>query len=492
MSGSAIAASIVANSPTILNGVKGIQCRMTDVMDFFFIAHPESGRKEGEEGERIMYFQSPKPESFEKQTQITGFAEAVVNFTNNFTGDDVERDIEFPYRYVSTMKQLHVYILVESSRFIVGTALNKTLCSNEEYTLHAPTIRSIVITAYKMFRLFFGSFSKLLIADRARLKDRLEYFFSRYLSLLRLNRLPLVDLFCGVDFLPLDSVTYLRVENLLGQLRESFPQISKAMFLYQGRLLSYSVPKQDLAVLFQYLTQNLLNMSMRAELQPDYHAGRPDSISHHHGRFLTGTTDVSAEAMIANAKDTKLPVVYLSADGTTNKLIPYELIVYRALNATLCMFVRKEVDANFLRDLDAMLGPELSSLASVIADAYGIQSKTLSADNDFHFVYFNPSSLSLKTSLLVPTGETIKTTSLPPIPQNICMIACETVDQYLNGEDFGEVSIRSDSDWWIVGKKTNGRILLLMLHNTSLTTLADVQQHVNNIIKQHFNCIFVI
>lgn len=86
--------------------------------------------------------------------------------------------------------------------------------------------------------------------------------------------MPLVDLFCGVDFLPLDSVSYLRVENLLGELRESFPQISKAIFLYQGRLISYSVPKQDLAVLFQYLTHNLLNMSMRAELQPDYQSRR--------------------------------------------------------------------------------------------------------------------------------------------------------------------------------------------------------------------------
>uniref|UniRef100_A0A0M3ISR8 Intu_longin_1 domain-containing protein n=1 Tax=Ascaris lumbricoides TaxID=6252 RepID=A0A0M3ISR8_ASCLU len=249
MSGSStITTNFAVSNAANLSAIKGAQCRMTDVMDFFFIAHPESGRKEGEEGERIMYFQSLKPESFEKQTQVTGFAEAVVNFTNNFAGDESERDMEFPYRYVNTMKQLHVYVLVESSRFVVGIALNKftqvtgfaeavvnftnnfagdeserdmefpyryvntmkqlhvyvlvessrfvvgialnkAMCSNEEYTLHAPTIRSIIITAYKMFRLFFGSFSKLLVADRARLKDRLEYFFSRYLSLLRLNQL---------------------------------------------------------------------------------------------------------------------------------------------------------------------------------------------------------------------------------------------------------------------------------------------------------------
>ncbi|VDK26053.1 unnamed protein product [Anisakis simplex] len=138
---------------------------------------------------------------------------------------------------------------------------------------------------------------------------------------------------------------------------------------------------------------------------------------------MTGTTDITAGAVLANVKDAKLPVVYLSSESaSSNKLIPYELIVYRALNATLCMFVRKDVSSDFLRELDSMLGPELSSLASTIADAYGTQCKsTPKGDTDFHFIYFNPSSLSLKTSFLEPVGEISKTSSLPPIPPNICM-----------------------------------------------------------------------
>lgn len=86
--------------------------------------------------------------------------------------------------------------------------------------------------------------------------------------------MPLVDLFRGVDFLPLDSVNYLRIENLIGQLKEAFPQVAETMFLYQERLLAYSVPKSDLPVLFKYLTQNLLHMSLRAELQPEQQPGR--------------------------------------------------------------------------------------------------------------------------------------------------------------------------------------------------------------------------
>lgn len=81
--------------------------------------------------------------------------------------------------------------------------------------------------------------------------------------------MPLLDLFCGVDFLALDSLNYLRVENLVSCVLESFPKILKYMFFFQERLLTYTVPKRDLPVLFRYLTQNILSTSMRAELQPE-------------------------------------------------------------------------------------------------------------------------------------------------------------------------------------------------------------------------------
>lgn len=57
---------------------------------------------------------------------MTGFAEAVVNFTENFVEEDCAgKTAEFPFRDVHTAKQLHVYILVESAKFIVGIGVNK-------------------------------------------------------------------------------------------------------------------------------------------------------------------------------------------------------------------------------------------------------------------------------------------------------------------------------------------------------------------------------
>lgn len=90
--------------------------------------------------------------------------------------------------------------------------------------------------------------------------------------------------------------------------------------------------------------------------------------------------------------------------------------MYRALNASLCLFLRCSAEASFLRDLDAMLGPELSTIASQIGDSYVTPANELSAEKDFHFLYYNPASLSLKTSFYEPTGETARAVNVPALP----------------------------------------------------------------------------
>lgn len=82
-------------------------------------------------------------------------------------------------------------------------------------------------------------------------------------------QMPLLDIFCGVDYLSLDSINYLRIENLLDDLVEAFPQISKTAFFYQERLITYNVSKTDLPILCRYLTQHLLSRSLKEELQPE-------------------------------------------------------------------------------------------------------------------------------------------------------------------------------------------------------------------------------
>lgn len=54
------------SSPTTSRS-KSNTCHFVDIFDFIFVAHPDSGRSEGKESERVFYFSSSKNESVEKQ-----------------------------------------------------------------------------------------------------------------------------------------------------------------------------------------------------------------------------------------------------------------------------------------------------------------------------------------------------------------------------------------------------------------------------------------
>ncbi|VDN07940.1 unnamed protein product [Thelazia callipaeda] len=501
MNPSTFSASFLTNNNSYQSRRKVNSTCFMDYSDFVFVVHPESGRLEGKESERIFYFNSSHGETLERKTQMTGFAEAVVNFTENFTEE--KEELEFPYRYVNTGKQLHVYILLESGKFILGCGINKEISIDSDFILRGSAIKAVLITAYKMFRLFFGSFSRLIVSDVVHLKDRLEYFFSRYLPQLHLHRMPLLDIFSSVSYLSVDSLNYLRIGSLLDDLMEAFPIISKTMFFYQEHLVTSTVSKSDLPILYRYLSQNLLCRWLKQELRPDGHTSREST---HRGHFLMSLMTSTANLSFSSHYDAnaKLPVVYLCDDINQEKLVPYEMcpilsyqlhrkiyrnqIVYRALNATICMFIEKNMENGLLQRLDDYLGPDLSALASLIADSYGTLDGSVKKNEDYYFIYYNPETMSIKTNFV---DNSDCNTNLPSIPSSIYKSVCDMFDEFMEKEDFGEATTKFDSDWWIVMKKVNKRFLLLVLRSSTISTGAEMQQWASNIMKNNFDTIFL-
>ncbi|VDL81360.1 unnamed protein product [Nippostrongylus brasiliensis] len=518
-----------------------------DIMEFFFVAHPASGRREGEEHRRIMYFY-PKGETLDRQAEITGFAEAVVNFTDNFvTAQEQVEKPEFPFRTVSTQKSEHVYIQVENCEFLIGLALSKIQYAAADYSVFLPAIRNVLTDVYKMFRLFFGEFSPFRKRNEQKFKERLEYFLGRYLPLLKLHRMPLLDYLNGAAFLPLNGATYLNVVSMTSELLEEFPLIEKILILYQDKVLYYSLSRRDLPSLFRYLTQSLLPMTIGDEL--DYQSRLVDASSNSwwasqccrcnmvqvieysnvhgsygemgfqilpplevqqfvhgshrfspsQGRFLRGPQDLTTDAPLAG--DDALPTVHLfnSCDDEENEgLAKYNMMVYRCLNATVCMFSTKEITRRLMRNIDGYLGSELSKVASQIGDCIGAQSPDVLSTPDFHYIYFNPASLSL-TSSFTECPDTPKP-ALPPPEVN--RLVCNSLTSFLpDTDEFGECFAKTESDWWIVLKKSveensvlqvNSRLLCLLLPPSSnQQSLADIQTKTLGIIKTHFEAIFL-
>ncbi|KJH49299.1 hypothetical protein DICVIV_04563 [Dictyocaulus viviparus] len=460
--------------------------RLPDILDFFFVAHPPSGRREGEEHERIMYFY-PKEESLDRQTELTGFAEAVVNFTDNFSDPKSrKKKPEYPHRTVSTQKTEHVYIQVENCEFLIGLSLSKIQCTAVDYFIFTPTIQNVLVDVYKMFRLFFGDFSSFRKNDQQKFKERLEYFFGRYLPLMKLHKMPILDYLSGAAYLRLDGPTYLNVVTMSSEFIDEFPDIQKLLVLYQDKLLYYTVSRRDIPSIFRYLTQSLLPLTIGDELE--HQSGSP------HGRFLRGPSDLDEDTPLVGSD--ALPTVYLHGcdeeEEDNKELVKHHMMVYRSSNATLCMFTDQEVTRQIMRNIDAYLQVELYTVATEIGDSISKEDLSEPTVLDFHYIYFNPASLSLNSSFTDCSAT--KKPSFPPI--EIVKMLCTSMQSFfLDSEDFGECSTKSDDDWWIVLKKVflfvNARLLCLLIPpSTSQHSLADVQARTAAIVKTHFEDIF--
>ena len=95
----------------------------------------------------------------------------------------------------------------------------------------------------------------------------------------------------------------------------------------------------------------------------------------------------------------------------------HALIAYRALNATLCLFVKEEdMPLLDLAELQQSLDSEISRLASSIGDNLSASTRFItSSDIPFHYVYYNPDSLSLKTSFV----DSVAFSNIPMPPPSI-------------------------------------------------------------------------
>lgn len=99
---------------------------------------------------------------------------------------------------------LEIFVQVENSEFIIGLGLNRYIpfnllytiniihfrqsCDKHDYFVHMASLKALLIRTYETFRLFYGSFSGLFETGKGILMQRLDQFFSHYLSLLRVHQ----------------------------------------------------------------------------------------------------------------------------------------------------------------------------------------------------------------------------------------------------------------------------------------------------------------
>nr|CAD2156212.1 unnamed protein product [Meloidogyne enterolobii] len=520
------------NDPKLLKDAKKTEfVKFMDICEHFFISHPASGQKEGLELERVMLF-LPASETLTKQMEITGMAEAIVNFSANIlfnqpkdteikdgkqqtkplciNGDDESVD----FRYISSSTSKEVVLVVENGAFFIGVSLNRKLCKQFDYCVHLPTIRALLERAYNAYKLFYGSFSVVFNADLVHFKNVLDSFFAPYLQLLRVCKTPLVDLFSGVDFLPLGSLNFLEVHCLMTNCLEEFPQIKKTIFLYQERLIQYSVEKRDLIVLWHFLTQTIVPSAMQAELTPE-------GILNEKSTANTSTSDSNKSGFFVDSSiirdylgefsDHKFPKIFILDGENDDKCVEYYLIAYRVLNATACFFVRADetqndsINNDFLENLSDFIDTKMSLIASTIGEQFSNEitaRPNSNLDIPYHFIYFNPDSLSFRKSFAAPmvmsAENAVVNNAVQILPSSMHRLVYESYDKFISecsttSSLISQLYIKADNDWWIVFKRMERRFLALFLPQqySATTTIADIQECVDGIIQSRFPNLFI-
>ena len=61
--------------------------------------------------------------------------------------------------------------------------------------------------------------------------------FSRYLATLKLSESSVLDMWGGLQYLPLEAEPFLRVQSLVNRAAQQFPELESCLVLQQGQLV---------------------------------------------------------------------------------------------------------------------------------------------------------------------------------------------------------------------------------------------------------------
>ncbi|XP_076264681.1 vacuolar fusion protein CCZ1 isoform X2 [Rhynchophorus ferrugineus] len=406
----------------------------------------------------------------EIQIKNVGLVEGIVQFTDTFK----------PSKQVSSLhtdKLRQLYFQPETNFWIVMTLyvplitkIKENVSSNEYLgdDLQDNVYESILSQAYHMYRLFWGSFCHTIDTYEIDvLKSRLDIFFSAYLKTLKLENADILNVFAGVQYLPLDKQTFLKVQCFVNKLESTWECIEQITFLYNEHVIWNGIEPNDMQIIYQYLIGTLLPANIETELQGGSMPRNSPFAALKHGRFITGPSDLKHAKSVGT-----VPKIYL----TKNEMLPkeYHLVVYRSLSATMCLFINgnMELNVDFFKKLDEFISPKLTPVVSEIAEYCTKQVISPNVTETIpKYIYFNKMNLAYKSTVHLDNKQTGHISC-----SKDCLKIMADMKHYNSvlGSS-GERIVKTRNDFWVVSKNSNLRefFIVLLQKNANLIEISD-------------------
>ncbi|KAH8366013.1 hypothetical protein KR093_008166 [Drosophila rubida] len=435
----------------------------------FYIFNSSFGQKEGQEERKVLFYH---PDDIELNTKIkdVGLSEAIITFTGTFTNED-------DCKALHTQKTTQLFHQPEPGYWLV-MVLNvpkefrlKDGIEVADYRGGEVSDRiyhAVLRQCYQMYRFHHGQLASKITdtpmsaggeEQRQQLASELQQFYARYLSSAKdLMNCDIMDMLHSIQYLALDKTLFLRAHNF-NMLCDTFPSIKECIMLYNEQIVcGGKLNATDLYSLHSYILFTAPAVS--------------NSDRYRHGAFAL--------------EDSETPIkVFIDVDG---KIEPHYLLVYRALNLTLCLFVDAKLNApkqEFYEELHNYMGPQLSCLARDIAAEISKQSvsstlhESNSQDSSPKYLFINEQSLKHHTNIYRNAK----------IPRNVMSIIADLANPIDNDSNAGtaapteELQVKTTNDFWIVKRRCNWRQYYVILCK-SKATLLDVTQEAKRIFEQ--------
>ncbi|XP_057320493.1 vacuolar fusion protein CCZ1 homolog [Microplitis mediator] len=453
-------------------------------LDHFYVFNGNYSKREGDEEKKIFYYY---PEKIDIDTKIrnVGLSEAIIKFTESFNpGQTCD--------YCNNHKTRQIYYQPEPDFWmimIIGVPYvvkNKDGIDYTEYQhdeVSSSVCQAILKQAYMRFRLFMGSFETILndpqYGSVTLLRHKLDYFYTGYLPSLKLNHRDILDIYQGLQFLPLDKITFLKVQCFMNLIEATFPQIKYTAFLYNDQLVWSGLEPEDMQVIYNYLISSLLP----EYLEKEFHSGSMPRnsaspfTSSHYGKFITGASSINESIGI-----TKSPKVFINYPSKPTSLY---LVVYSALSATLCLFVDStSLLIDYLKSLDAFLGPQLTTLVNTVAEQCSKHVPDVS-DSTPKYLYFNRLNLAYKSTIHLDNRRCSNVLTTPEVLRIITDINSDTNRL----KEDGETIIKTMSDYWVVGKLSNLREFYVVIQQKN-ANIIEIDDEVKRLCDKQLKSIF--
>ncbi|KAK7579660.1 hypothetical protein V9T40_000289 [Parthenolecanium corni] len=457
-----------------------MQERVDASLNNFYIFNPTFGTTEGEEENKILFFHPPDSDT-NNQIKTVGLSEAIIKFTRNFVSQE-------ECKSVHTLKTRQYFYQAQPNYWMVMTVnvpYTKSKNGLKETVYHGENVQddvyhSILKQAYEMYQLFYDSFQppSEIQVDLVLLKEKISQFYSKYLQILKISNCDIVDVFQGIQFLPLDKKTYLHAQSFMNQFQCIFhDQVVFSALLVKEHLVWSNIELTDLRTIYRYLITTLLSSHLTENQNG---AGTVDNsnlsemksgngISYlneaDYSRFITCPSFYSN---IDSEPVTQVPRLILRSGDRSI----FQLLVYKVMSSFVCLFVPDayELTLEFMRSIESFLRSKLIALASELSMhlekkrfTKGIVS---SVGHTFSYVYFNRLNLAQKN--------TLRDHQAHLTAEVLSMLADISFDSKKK-DSVGETIVKTYDDFWIIGQFCNEREFYVVTQqkNSTLIEISD-------------------